>query len=85
MTISSPKQLNGMATATTVTSSSAPTKNGCERRWKSKNGERLRDPQGYRLRAAGVCARRNAVNGQLEMLLVSAQRGEGKANVGPSI
>lgn len=29
----------------------------------------------YRLRAAGVCVRRNAVNGQLEMLLVSAQRG----------
>ncbi|KAI6182961.1 Nudix hydrolase domain-containing protein [Aphelenchoides bicaudatus] len=68
------KQLNGMASATTV-ATNAPTKNGCERRWKSKNGERLRDHNGYRLRAAGVCVRRNAVNGQLEMLLVSAQRG----------
>lgn len=47
----------------------ASTKNECERRWKSKNGERLRDPQGYRLRAAGVCARRNALNGQLVSLV----------------
>jgi hypothetical protein len=51
--------------ATAATKTVPTTKNGCERKWKSKNGERLRDPQGYRLRAAGVCARRNAVNGEL--------------------
>lgn len=62
-----------MATATAVTKPN--TKNGCERKWKAKNGERIRDPQGYRLRAAGVCARRNTLSGELEMLLVSAQRG----------
>ncbi|CAD5207259.1 unnamed protein product [Bursaphelenchus okinawaensis] len=44
------------------------------RRWKSKNGERVRDACGYRLRAAGICARRNSA-GEWELLLVSAQRG----------
>lgn len=43
------------------------------RKWKSKNGERLRDSFGYRLRAAGVCARMDG--GQLEVMLVSAQSG----------
>ncbi|CAD5211467.1 unnamed protein product [Bursaphelenchus xylophilus] len=48
--------------------------NKAGRRWKSKNGERLRDARGYRLRAAGICARRNEA-GEWELLLVSAQRG----------
>ncbi|KAI6230064.1 Nudix hydrolase domain-containing protein [Aphelenchoides fujianensis] len=64
-----------MAATAPAPPAAATTKNGCERKWKSKNGERLRDPQGYRLRASGVCARRNATNGELEVLLVSAQRG----------
>ncbi|KAI6178155.1 Nudix hydrolase domain-containing protein [Aphelenchoides besseyi] len=60
-----------------ATTSPAPTtmKNGRERKWKSKNGERLRDHLGFRLRASGVCVRRSEINGELEVLLVSAQRG----------
>lgn len=63
---------NGDITTTTIIVSEKKR----EKFSKDSNGERIRDSDGYRLRAAGLCTRM-AKDGQMELLLVS---GRGNSN-----
>ncbi|CAJ0954814.1 unnamed protein product, partial [Mesorhabditis belari] len=74
-----------MCTPTTVSSAlgGVPQQSLAEGRWKEskKNGERIRDGDGYRMRAAGVCLREEGTDG-IKVLLVSGGK-DGKQWVVP--